>query len=261
MKKIVLDQLPKGVPQELRQFMSDSPIYDSSSSLEAKVYFIDKGEGYYLKESAKGNLGKEAKMTAYFHSKGIGAEVLSYHSDKKDWLLTAAVSGEDCVHHIYLEDSKRLCDTLAIELRKLHEMDYEACPVTDRTADYLRHAESNYRLGKFNASFLPDTLRFSSSEEAYAILKDGKSALQSRVLLHGDYCLPNVILKQWNLSAFIDVGSGGVGDRHIDIFWGMWSLWFNLKTEKYQQRFLDAYGRDKVDMEIFRIIAAAEVFG
>lgn len=261
MKKTIMNQLPQGIPHKLQQFVSISPIYDSSSSLEAKVYFIDKENGYYLKESSKGNLEKEAKMTEYFYSKGIGAEVLSYCSDKKDWLLTTAVSGEDCTNGIYLEDPKRLCDTLASELRKLHELDYENCPVMDRTTDYLNRVEVNYRLGKFNSSFLPDAFRFSSSKDAYSILKDGKSALQSRVLLHGDYCLPNVILNQWDFSAFIDVGAGGVGDRHIDIFWGMWSLWFNLKTEKYTQRFLDAYGRDKVDTEMFRIIAAAEVFG
>lgn len=65
----------------------------------------------------------------------------------------------------------------------------------------------------------------------------------------------------WKLSGFIDVGCGGVGDRHIDIFWGIWSLFFNLKTDKYCGRFLDAYGRDKADESCLKIIAAAEVFG
>lgn len=88
-----------------------------------------------------------------------------------------------------------------------------------------------------------------------------KEALQSKVLLHGDYCLPNIILDNWNFSGFIDVGSGGVGDRHIDLFWGTWTLWFNLKTNKYHERFLDAYGRDKADESILKVVAAAEVFG
>lgn len=88
-----------------------------------------------------------------------------------------------------------------------------------------------------------------------------KDALQSRVLLHGDYCLPNIILNNWKLSGVIDVGGGGVGDRHLDIFWGIWTLWFNLKINKYHERFLDAYGRDKADESILKIVAAAEVFG
>lgn len=77
-------------------------------------------------------LEKEAGMTEYFHSKGIGAEVLHYISDDRDWLLTSTVTGEDCLHEGYLMDPKRLCDTMAYELRKLHETDYAGCPVADR---------------------------------------------------------------------------------------------------------------------------------
>ena len=54
---------------------------------------------------------------------------------------------------------------------------------------------------------------------------------------------------------------GGVGERHIDLYWGAWSLRFNLKTDAYRQRFFDAYGRDLVNEEILRVIAAAETFG
>jgi kanamycin kinase len=41
----------------------------------------------------------------------------------------------------------------------------------------------------------------------------------------------------------------------------MWSLGFNLKTDAYRERFLDAYGRETVNEEMFRVIAACEVFG
>ena len=59
----------------------------------------------------------------------------------------------------------------------------------------------------------------------------------------------------------IDVGCGGVGDRHIDLFWGVWTLAYNLKTDRYGERFLDAYGRDGVDVSLLHVIAAAEAFG
>ena len=88
-----------------------------------------------------------------------------------------------------------------------------------------------------------------------------KHLLKCDVLLHGDYCLPNVMLDDWTFAGFIDLGNGGVGDRHIDLFWGIWSLEFNLKTNQYRERFLDAYGRDRVDEHMLRVVAAAEVFG
>lgn len=261
MKKTLLRQIPSEIPQDIKGFISGSNIYDSSSSPEARVYFIDKGNGYYLKFSDKGTLEKESKMTEYFYSKGIGAEVLNYISDESDWLLTSAVTGDDCVHEDHLLDPKRLCDTIAYELRKLHETDSTNCPIADRTADYLATAEKNYRTGNYDKSLFPDSFGYSSAEEAHSVLTAEKGALQSKVLLHGDYCLPNIILDNWKLSGFIDVGCGGVGDRHIDIFWGVWTLWYNLKTDKYRKRFLDAYGRDKADESILKVVAAAEVFG
>jgi kanamycin kinase len=68
------------------------------------------------------------------------------------------------------------------------------------------------------------------------------------------------MLDNWKPSGFIDVGGGGVGDRHVDLFWGKWTLNFNLKTDKYCDYFLDAYGRENFDEEMLRVIAAIEVF-
>ena len=260
-RKKLLNGIPNEMPQEFRRFASAADIYDRSCSAEAEVYFIDKGNGYYLKCSGKGRLEEEYKMTEYFHSKGIGAEVLNYVSNDRDWLLTTAVAGEDGAYEGYLSDPGRLCDTIAYELRKLHETDYTSCPIPDRTEKYLALAEKNYRTGNYDKSHFPDSFGYRSAKEAYDVLTAQKDALQSKVLLHGDYCLPNIVLNNWKLSGFIDVGNGGVGDRHIDIFWGIWTLWFNLKTNKYYGRFLDAYGRDKVDESILGIVAAAEVFG
>ena len=65
------------IPCELGSFMEGAQIFDSSCSPEARVYFIDRDGGYYLKRSSVGALEKEAKMTAYFHSKGLSCEVLS----------------------------------------------------------------------------------------------------------------------------------------------------------------------------------------
>lgn len=261
MNKTLINNIPNDAPEDILRFTSSANIYDSSCSPEAKVYFIDKEKGYYLKCSNKGTLEKEFKMTEYFCSKGIGAEVLNYISDDKDWLLTTAVTGEDGASESYLKNPKRLCDVLASELRKLHETDYTNCPVADRTAEYLDMAENNYLTGNYDKSHFPDSFGYSSANEAYAVMRDGKDALQSKVLIHGDYCLPNIILKDWKLSGFIDVGCGGVGDRHIDLFWVVWTLWFNLKTNAYRERFLDAYGRDAADESILKIIAAVEVFG
>ena len=249
-------------PRELRSFMDGAKVYDSSCSPEARVIFIDRDDGYYLKSAKCGTLKTEAEMTAYFHSLGLGAHVLYYGTEgEKDFFMTRRVTGEDCTHALYLEDPTRLCDLIATELRALHETDTADCPIKDRMSGYLALAQKNHAEERYDLSLFSGSFGFSSCGEAWNEIEKNGKYLKNEVLLHGDYCLPNIMLDRWRLSGFIDVGNGGIGDRHVDVFWGMWTLYFNLKTEKYTQRFLDAYGRDAIIPEKLRTVAAAEVFG
>ena len=248
-------------PTQFHPYLQGAALFDSSCSPTARVYFLDKGPGYFLKTAPKGTLAKEAALTAYFHSKGLAAEVAAYESLEADWMLTRRVPGEDCLDKLYLADPKRLCDTTAQLLRQLHETDFTDCPVPNRTADYLATARQNFERQLYDTSLFPDNWGYASAEEAWAEVEQNGKYLRSDTLLHGDYCLPNIMLQDWQLRAFIDLGNGGVGDRHIDLFWGMWSLQFNLKTDAYRDRFLDAYGREHICNDTFRTIAAAEVFG
>ena len=246
-------------PEEFHPYLERAVIYDSSCSPEARVYFLDVDGGLYLKTSSGGSLKKEALMDDYFFKKGLGApEVVKYSSGERDWLLTSRVSGEDCTHSDYLSDPKRLCDLLATKLRELHKTDFSLCPIMNHKENYIATVERNYRAGQYDLSYFDGA---STADEAFGILQDGKSLLKSDTLLHGDYCLPNIMLDNWRFSGFIDLGNGGVGDRHVDLFWGAWTLNFNLGTDEYRQRFFDAYGRDRVDEDVIKIIGAAEAFG
>ena len=61
---------------------------------EARVYYMDRDGGYYLKSAPAGSLRAEAEKTRFFHEKGLGAEVLSYLTEgERDWILTRAVAG------------------------------------------------------------------------------------------------------------------------------------------------------------------------
>lgn len=248
-------------PTEFIPILKGARLYDSSSSKLARVIFIDKDGGYYLKSAEKGTLKREAELADYFHRLGLTSNVLGYLSLDRDWLLTERVRGEDCTHAQYLDDPKRLCDILAELLRALHATACSDCPVRDKTAQYLERARDNYLNARYDASLFPDNWGYGSADEAWQVLQRYGHLLKSDTLIHGDYCLPNIMLDGWRFSGFIDLGDGGVGDRHIDLFWGIWSLAFNLKTDKYSERFLDAYGRDAFDKDMLKVVAAAEVFG
>src|SRR4029077_8737302 len=68
------------------------------------------------------------------------------------------------------------------------------------------------------------------------------------VLIHGDYCLPNVLVVDGKLSGLIDVGGAGLGDPQDDLAAGVWTLQYNYGAG-HAREFLDPYGwaavRDK----------------
>lgn len=102
---------------------------------------------------------------------------------------------------------------------------------------------------------------FTSFEETWDAAQEGMRYLKPDALIHGDYCLPNIILNDWHFAGYIDLGNGGIADRHIDILWGIWTLKYNLGTAAYTDRFIDAYGRDRIEPEKLRQIAAMEMIG
>ncbi len=61
------------------------------------------------------------------------------------------------------------------------------------------------------------------------------------VLVHGDYCLPNVLVQDGRFSGLIDVGGAGLGDPQDDLAAGVWSLHYNYGPG-HAREFLDAYG-------------------
>lgn len=255
-KPAVLEQ--DHVPAVFHEFLDGAAVFDSSCSAVAQVWFLDKGPGFYLKKAPEGSLQREAELTRFFHSKDLAAEVLAYECLDSDWLLTRRVPGEDCTWQPYLDDPKRLCDTVAELLRQLHELPVSGCPVPDRTADYLATARRNYLAGICDLSYHP---KHATPEDAWQVVEENGKFLRTDTLLHGDYCLPNIMLDNWAFSGFIDLDHAGVGDRHVDIFWGIWSLEFNLKTDRYRNRFLDAYGREHVSQDLLETVASIEVFG
>jgi kanamycin kinase len=78
-------------------------------------------------------------------------------------------------------------------------------------------------------------------------------AKRGNVLIHGDYCLPNVLVAGGALSGLIDVGQTGLGDPRKDLAAGVWTLQYNFGPG-HAREFLDAYGAPPMtDQEIERL--------
>lgn len=218
------------VPSAIGQFLKGAALYDSSCSEQAQTLFVKGDEPAFLKITKAGSLEREYQMTRFLHKHKVAPEAIAYvPGSDHDYLLLEAVAGEDGTSSFHKESPAALAAAFGKHLRVLHSIPAAGCPYPDRTAEMLREL-SDKGIHLDDASYSP----------------------VDNVIIHGDYCLPNVIMDRFAFKGFIDTGHGGVGDRHYDLYWGLWTLEYNFKTDRYHEQFLDAYGREDIDMEGLR---------
>ena len=147
-------------PSTIRRLARGRSIHDTSSSPEARVYALGaEGPGsnaLFAKTAAAGALAHEARMSTAFNELGLGPEVVEYlpgGGTHADWLVTRAVTGDDCTAARYLAEPERLCDLLAVRLRTLHELFHTqpdrlaALNVPDVRTRYLSTVERGEAIG------------------------------------------------------------------------------------------------------------------
>ena len=100
---------PASYPLEFHSLLENAPLFDSSCSSAARVTYIQKDGGFFLKSAPKGSLCKESVLTEYMSKIYLAPKVLSYLSLDRDWLLTSAAEGEDCTHPSCLEEPYFVC--------------------------------------------------------------------------------------------------------------------------------------------------------
>lgn len=240
------------LPDELNKWIGNAPIYESSGESGARTVYINRDGGAYLKISARGSLLRSSQLQRYFSMHKLSSPVIQYLTAERDYLITESIKGDDGISPKYLAEPERLSEIFGISLRILHEIDASDCPIKNRMSELMHMARTN----SFLQTHLDDISEFigiAHAETALDEIEASGELLRNDVLIHGDYCLPNIILNNWAFEGFIDVADGGVGDRHYDLAWGLWTLNRNLKTSKYGHRFLDAYGRDRIDKDRLRI--------
>ncbi|MDQ7798546.1 MAG: aminoglycoside 3'-phosphotransferase [Candidatus Edwardsbacteria bacterium] len=242
------------IPSSIAGLIGDARIYNSSCSETAKTFLIEGKDNFYLKIRRKGELLREYQMTSFLYRHGFASRPVVHETDgDNDYLLTEALAGEDGISGGHLEDPRKLAGVFGESLRELHSLSMTGCPYNGRTAEMLQEIEDKIPAGPGDTAILAE-----GKAKAVKKLHDMKRIAMDDAVLHGDYCLPNIIMEKYHLRGFVDLGYGGIGDRHYDIFWGIWTLNYNLRTNSCRDIFLDAYGRRDLDrdrLELCRLIA------
>ena len=136
------------------------------------------------------------------------------------WVLMTRCPGQMACDLQWREDPHRLVKALAEAMRQLWQVDVSDCPVDQRAGAKLERSRRIIQADLVDMELVePDTFGpkgFSSPAELHSWLSDHVPDCRP-VLTHGDFCLPNLFMKDWRVSAFLDLGRSGFGDRWTDI--------------------------------------------
>lgn len=235
------------LPYEILPYLSGASIRECSFGERFSVYFIEQGPGYYLKIGAPFSLVDQGKMANFWAEHGLGPRAQLFQTAQSDFLLMQALKGESGISTFCLAQPKKLVQAVGKALRQLHDVPLASCPVQDAGQTMLE-------LALQTAQAVANTSR---AQSLFAL----QSLFLPDAAIHGDACLPNILLNpDFSLSGFIDFECGGVGDRHYDLSCALWSIEYNLKTHEYANDFLDAYGRDVIDLTRLGLAELIRVF-
>ncbi len=105
----------------------------------------------------------------------------------------------------------------------------------------MAKARANALTGRVDETDFDDSRIGRSALDLLDELEATRPDSEDLVVTHGDYCLPNVVLRDGAVAGFIDVGRAGVADRHQDFACAARSIAYNY-GEQFVAPFFEAYG-------------------
>lgn len=156
----------------------------------------------------------------------------SEKADGYNYLLMSKMNGEMSCEEVYMEQPAMLVKRLAEGLQMFWNLDITDCPCKSTLEEKLRLAR--FRVQNHLCStedVQPDTCGdtgFRNPQELLGWLEVHRPN-EELVFSHGDYCLPNIFLKDNKVSGFIDLGRSGIADKYQDIAICYRSLKYNYE--------------------------------
>ena len=179
-------------------------------------------EDFVLKsEPVSGESEDHLAMLRWLEGKAPAPRVLAtVVRDGFRWTLMTKLGGEMACADACRADPHRLVRVLAEAMKGLWTVDLTGCPVDQTPGSKLARARAIVEEGRVDMDLVdPETFGengFPSPAALLAWLEENAPACEP-VLTHGDFCLPNLFLKDWEFSGFLDLGRSGAGDKWTDI--------------------------------------------
>jgi aminoglycoside phosphotransferase len=161
-------------------------------------------------------------------------EVRLFCSDEtRDYLLTSEIEGVAASDDLCRDEPKEtIIEQLARGLKAIHALPIADCPFDMTLNVKIEFARRNVELKVVDESDFDEARKGRSAEDLFRELVETKPKdEEDLVFTHGDFCLPNIILKNRRISGFIDLGRAGIADRYQDIALLARSVKYNFGEE------------------------------
>ncbi|MGI6039757.1 MAG: APH(3') family aminoglycoside O-phosphotransferase [Eubacteriales bacterium] len=198
----------------------------------------------------------EFRVMEWLQGKLPVPKVLGYEKDDKNtYLLMTKVPGEMACADKFLKDPDQLTTILAAGLHALWQVDINSCPCNwnlERKLQKAKYAVANNLVDIEDAE--PDTFGENGFENPNHLLEWllSNKPEEELVFSHGDFCLPNILIENGEVSGYIDLGRTGISDKWQDIALCYRSLLHNFDgkyTGKQYQGFYAEVFFEKLGLE------------
>lgn len=237
----------KEVPHGLAELIDGYSWEQITIGQSDAMTFLLKGHIYnqYLKiqpNHSTENLYHEKERLEWLQGRLSVPEVLYYDKDESnEYLLITEITGINASDKSHETNLPLLIKLLALGLKKIHGLNIEGCPFSEKLDIKIEEARKRVENGLVDEKDFDRVRIGMKAEELFAELISKKPTNEDLVFTHGDYCLPNIIINEGKVSGFIDWGRAGVSDRYQDLALAIRSIAYNFGEDQIPL-FLKEYG-------------------
>lgn len=161
-------------------------------------------------------------------------DILAYCVEENiAYTLMSRIKGKMLCDEEYLNNPEKLIDIVADAIKILWQVDVSKCNCNvSRLDERLKKARWNVENELIDLDNVePETFGAGGFENPEKLLEwlEKNRPKEDIVLTHGDFCLPNIIVKNDVVNGFIDLGKMGPADRWTDLSVAIRSLKHNFE--------------------------------
>ena len=203
------------------------------------------------------DLRREANRLRWIGNRLPVPEVLFFENADPAFLLIRALKGSPSHEWLDVLGPKSVVRMLATTLRSIHRVEVEGCTFRDLFVSELSEAEERLHRGAVDqAEFENATGMTPAKAIDWLHTVDPAGA---DVFTHGDYCMPNVLIEDGEVSGIVDWGLAGVANPHRDFMSFEVTLRRNLDLS-WRALFYDEYQLGDLDEKMIRAYSVLDQF-